>query len=65
MDKTIAAAAFDVFVDEPPKDYELIDLSNFLVTPHIGGSTKESILAMGKAAIDGLDNYKIPEISFD
>ena len=65
MDKTIAAAAFDVFVDEPPKDYELIELSNFLVTPHIGGSTKESILAMGKAAIDGLDNYKIPEISFD
>ena len=61
----IAAAAFDVFLEEPPKDSELIELENFLVTPHIGGSAKESILAMGMAAIDGLDNNKIPEINFD
>lgn len=49
------AAAFDVFAVEPPTDRSLIDLPNFLATPHIGGSTDEAILAMGMAAIDGLD----------
>jgi len=58
--KKIAAAAFDVLFEEPPSDFELISLDNFFVTPHIGGSAKESILAMGIAAIEGLDNYKIP-----
>lgn len=50
----IAAAAFDVFAVEPPEDVELISLSNFITTPHIGGSTEEAILAMGLAAIEGL-----------
>jgi len=54
--RNIAAAAFDVFLEEPPTDYELLELENFFVTPHIGGSAKESIFAMGMAAIDGLDN---------
>tara|TARA_B110000003_G_C16597744_1_gene514377 strand:+ start:183 stop:1025 length:843 start_codon:yes stop_codon:yes gene_type:complete len=58
--KHIAAAAFDVLLNEPPTDYELICLDNFFVTPHIGGSANESILAMGIAAIEGLDNNKIP-----
>ena len=53
----LAAAAFDVFTIEPPQDYELLALPNFLVTPHIGGSAEEAILAMGRAAIDGLDTY--------
>jgi len=51
----LAAAAFDVFASEPPEDRELLDLPNFLATPHIGGSTEEAILAMGRAAIAGLD----------
>jgi phosphoglycerate dehydrogenase-like enzyme len=58
--KELAAAAFDVFAVEPPQDTELLSLSNFLVTPHIGGSAFEAILAMGRAAIDGLDKNKIP-----
>jgi phosphoglycerate dehydrogenase-like enzyme len=58
----LAAAAFDVFVEEPPQDRELLSLSNFLATPHIGGSAEEAILAMGQAAIDGLDVNEIPSV---
>ncbi len=57
----LAGAAFDVFATEPPEDGELLKLPNFIVTPHIGGSAEEAILAMGRAAIDGLDDNRIPE----
>lgn len=57
--RKIAAAAFDVFAEEPPHDQELLSLPNFLATPHIGGSAEEAILAMGKAAIEGLDAHDI------
>ncbi|MBI1862291.1 MAG: phosphoglycerate dehydrogenase [Deltaproteobacteria bacterium] len=50
----LGGAAFDVFAIEPPTDSELIGLSNFLTTPHIGGASEEAILAMGRAAIKGL-----------
>jgi phosphoglycerate dehydrogenase-like enzyme len=59
-DKRIAAAAFDVFAMEPPQDQELLALPNFFATPHIGGSSHEAILAMGRAAIAGLDVNEIP-----
>lgn len=61
-EKKLAAAAFDVFAVEPPVDTELLSLPNFLATPHIGGSAEEAILAMGRAAIDGLDVNEIPQI---
>jgi phosphoglycerate dehydrogenase-like enzyme len=51
----LAAAAFDVFSTEPPQNDELLTLPNFLATPHIGGSSEEAILAMGMAAIEGLE----------
>ena len=50
----LAAAAFDVFAVEPPEDYELLRSLNFFATPHIGGSAEEAIIAMGRAAIEGL-----------
>ncbi len=63
-EKLLAGAAFDVFSVEPPEDNELLQLPNFLVTPHIGGSSLEAILAMGIAAIDGLDQNEIPGATF-
>jgi len=60
QDDLLAAAALDVFNIEPPTDTELLELPNFLVTPHIGGSSNEAILAMGRAAINGLDDNKLP-----
>jgi len=60
LEKRIAGAALDVFEIEPPIDKELLTMDNVLITPHIGGSTEEAILAMGVAAIDGLDNAKDP-----
>ena len=60
LEKRITGAALDVFEVEPPIDKELLTMDNVLITPHIGGSTEEAILAMGMAAIDGLDNAKDP-----
>ena len=59
-DGRLAGAGFDVFATEPPEDLELVRLPNFLATPHIGGSSEEAILAMGRAAIHGLDNNALP-----
>ncbi len=57
----LAGAAFDVFATEPPEDIELLDVPTFLATPHIGGSAEEAVLAMGKAAIAGLDDNDLPD----
>jgi len=54
----IAGVALDVLEVEPPDNIELANMDNVLVTPHIGGSTEEAILAMGMAAIEGLENAK-------
>lgn len=59
-DGRLAGAAFDVFATEPPEDRALIGLPNFLCTPHVGGSAEEAVLAMGRAAIAGLDDFLDP-----
>ena len=56
----IAGAALDVFGVEPPVDPSFATMDNVLITPHIGGSTEEAILAMGMAAIEGLENSEDP-----
>ena len=41
--KRVAAAAFDVFEEEPVKaDHPLLTLDNFICTPHIGAQTTEA-----------------------
>ena len=54
VENKFAGAAIDVFEQEPPKSSNLLNLPNVIATPHIGGSTEESILAMGQAAINQL-----------
>ncbi len=54
----IAGAAFDVFAEEPPQNSALLEFPNFWATPHIGGSSRQAVLAMGRAAIVGLDQYR-------
>lgn len=56
----LAGAAFDVFEMEPPGDNVLIRHPKVLVSPHVGGSTNECVLAMGQAAIEGLFNAGDP-----
>jgi D-3-phosphoglycerate dehydrogenase len=41
-EKHVAAAAFDVFVEEPAKDNVLFGAENFVATPHLGASTLEA-----------------------
>lgn len=55
--KRIAGAAIDVYDEEPPKGKELIALDNLICTPHIGGNSKEAVLAMGMSAIEHLKRY--------
>ncbi len=53
----ILGAAMDVFAVEPPFQSKLLELNNFFGTPHIGGSSKEAILNMGRVAIENLRAY--------
>ena len=55
-----AFAAFDVFLEEPAFNNPLLALNNFYATSHLGSMTEEGVLAMGLAAIDGLDENSIP-----
>jgi len=65
VDKKISGVALDVFESEPPLNNNLLDYTNVFVTPHIGGSTEEAVLAMGIAAIEGLEAASDPLMYLD
>ncbi|RYZ85011.1 MAG: phosphoglycerate dehydrogenase, partial [Proteobacteria bacterium] len=52
----LSGAALDVLADEPPTDWSQWKHPNFFITPHIGGGSDEAVLAMGRAAIESLEN---------
>jgi hydroxypyruvate reductase len=56
-DGTIAGAGLDVFEKEPHAPDELTALPNVVLTPHIGGSTRESHAAMQGCVIANLTAF--------
>jgi len=58
--KKEAFASFDVFEFEPAFNNPLLNQDNFYATSHLGSMTLESVIAMGLAAINGLDENRIP-----
>mgnify|MGYP005628350623 CR=1 FL=1 len=55
---SISGLSLDVLEEEPDIDLDLVETENVFITPHIGGSTQEAIIAMGMSAIEGLDKHK-------
>jgi phosphoglycerate dehydrogenase-like enzyme len=56
--KKIAGAALDVYEEEPPRGpFPFRELSNVLITPHIGYNTTEAASNMLHIAIATLESY--------
>ncbi len=48
----VAAAALDVFAEEPPTNWKLLKLDNVIGSPHIGAATKEAQTRVGAEVAD-------------
>jgi D-3-phosphoglycerate dehydrogenase len=54
-DRTLAGAATDVFVKEPPgAQHPLLSLDNFVATPHSAGQTPEGLRRMGEVCAENV-----------
>jgi phosphoglycerate dehydrogenase-like enzyme len=47
----IRGAAFDTFEREPPEGSRLLELDNFVASPHAGGATVEAVTRAGVIAV--------------
>ena len=48
----ISGLAIDTWWEEPPKDNPFIEYKNVIMTPHIGGTTKEALERITKGAVE-------------
>ena len=64
QERTIAAAALDVFVHEPQVPEALMNLPNTVLTPHMASSTRQGLQAMlAQAEACLLQHFGLPEIA--
>ena len=62
--RTIAAAALDVFANEPQVSQSLCSLSNVVVTPHMASSTQQGLQTMVQQAQKHLlEHFSMPEVA--
>jgi D-3-phosphoglycerate dehydrogenase len=53
----VAGAALDVFAEEPPTDWKLVQLDNVICAPHIGAATKEAQGRVGSEVAEKLIEF--------
>ena len=53
----LAGAALDVFAVEPPGEHRLLELDNFICTPHLGASTLEAQINVAVAVAEQMIKY--------
>lgn len=50
----IGGYGLDVYPSEPPAHHPMFDLPNVVLTPHLGGTSRESNIQMGNTAVDNV-----------
>jgi glycerate dehydrogenase len=57
----ISGAGFDVLTNEPPDDdhplLELLDMPNFILTPHVAWASDEAMQALADQLIDNIESF--------
>ena len=57
----IAGAGFDVLTTEPPKQgnvlLDLLDMPNFILTPHVAWASLEAMRALADQLIDNIEAF--------
>ncbi len=59
----VACAALDVFADEPPRSWALVDHPRFIGTPHLGASTQEAQQKVAEQILQQIDHYARTQVA--